>query len=84
MEERITALEKTAHETNEHLTMLLGLAYRQVELTRGIQQALAEMKVDLADTQIDVASIKHRFEALDQKIDQRFDQLLALLTPKPE
>jgi peptidoglycan hydrolase CwlO-like protein len=93
VESSIRTLSKVAtqqmlhnRETDEHLTMLLGIAKGQegdisaMKADIGAVQAdISTMKADVSTVQADVSSIKGTLSRMETRIGERFDAIIALL-----
>ena len=73
-------------ETDEHLTMLLGIAKgqeRDISAMKAdigaVQADISTMKADVSTVQADVSSIKGALSRMETRIDERFDAIIALL-----
>jgi septal ring factor EnvC (AmiA/AmiB activator) len=66
-------------ETDEHLTMLLGIVKGQERDIRAMQADISAMKADVSAVQVDISSIKDALSRMETRIDERFEALIALL-----
>ena len=93
VESSIKTLSKVAtqqmlhnRETDEHLTILLGIAKGQEGDISAIkadistlQADISTVQADISEVQADISSIKGALSRMETRIDERFDAVIALL-----